>query len=69
MAFKNLAVGIIKHPESEAGHPCISETVPLKKITTEAVAEALLNIYSRVGIPEEVLTDQGDPDVFTDMPE
>ena len=33
--------------------------VPLKKITTETVAEALLDIYSRVGIPEEVLTDQG----------
>ena len=33
--------------------------VPLKKITTEVIAEALLNIYSRVGIPEEVLTDQG----------
>ena len=35
------------------------EAVPLKKITTEAVAEALLDVYSRVGIPEEVLTDQG----------
>ena len=34
-------------------------SVPLKKITTEAVAEALLHIYSRVGIPEEVLADQG----------
>ena len=35
------------------------EAVPLKKITTEAVAEALLNIYSTVGIPEEALTSQG----------
>ena len=35
------------------------EAVLLKKITTEAEAEALLDIYSRVGIPEEVLTDQG----------
>ena len=35
------------------------EAVPLKKITTEAVTETLLDIYSRVGIPEEVLTDQG----------
>ena len=35
------------------------EAVPLKKITTEVVAEALLDIYSRVGIPEEVLTHQG----------
>ena len=31
------------------------EAVPLKKITTEA----LLDIYNRVGIPEEVLTNQG----------
>jgi hypothetical protein len=35
------------------------EATPLKRITTEAVAEALVAIYSRVGIPEEVLTDQG----------
>ena len=32
------------------------EAVPLKKITTEAVVEALLDTCSRVGIPEEVLT-------------
>ena len=37
--------------------------MPLKKITTEAVAEALLDIFSRVVIPEEVLTDQGTQDV------
>ena len=35
------------------------EAVPLKKIPTEAVAEALLDIYTRVGIREEVLTHQG----------
>ena len=56
-------------PLSEAGHRYIltlvdyatryPEAVPLKKTTTEVVAEALLDIYSRVGIPEEVLTDQG----------
>ena len=69
--FKRVAVDIIAPivPQSEAGHRYIltlvdyatryTEAVPLKKITTEAVAEALLNIYSRVGIPEEVLTDQG----------
>ena len=34
------------------------EGVPLKKITTEAIAEVLFDIYSRVGIPEDVLTDQ-----------
>ena len=56
-------------PPSEAGHRYIltlvdyatryPEVVSLKKVTTEPVAEALLGIYSRVGIPEEVWTDQG----------
>ena len=69
--FKRVAVDIVGPiaPPSEAGHRYIltlvdyatryPEAFPLKKITTEAVAEALLDIYSRVGIPEEVLTDQG----------
>ena len=69
--FKRVAVDIVGPiaPPSEAGHWYIltlvdyatryPEAVPLKKLTTEAVAEALLDIYSRVGIPEEVLTDQG----------
>ena len=67
--FKRVAVDIIGQiaPTSEAGHGYIlslveyvtryPEAAPLKKITTEAVAEALLNIYSRLGISEEVLTD------------
>ena len=67
--FKRVAVDIVGPiaPPSEAGHRYIltlvdyatryPEAVPLKKITTEAVAEAPLDIYSRVGIPEEVLTD------------
>ena len=71
MPFKRVEVDIIGliAPPSEAGHRYIltlvdnptkyPEAVPLKKITTEAVAKTLLNIYSRVGIPEEVLTDQG----------
>ena len=69
-AFKRVAVDIVGPiaPPSEAGHQYIltlfnyaaryPEAVPLKKITTEAVAEVLLDIYSRVGIPR-VLTDQG----------
>ena len=67
--FKRVAVDIVGSiaPTSEARHRYIltlvnyatryPEAVPLKKITTEAVAEALLYINSRVGIPEEVLTD------------
>ena len=69
--FKRVAVDIVRPiaPPSEAGHWYIltlvdyttryPEAVPLKKITTEAVAEALLDIYSRVGTSEELLTDQG----------
>ena len=35
------------------------EAVPLKKIDTETVAEALVDIFSRLGIPEEILSDLG----------
>ena len=35
------------------------EAVPLKSIDAEAVAEELMVIFSRVGIPQEMLTDQG----------
>lgn len=35
------------------------EAIPLKKIDSETVAEALFSVYCRVGIPEEVLTDLG----------
>ena len=35
------------------------EAVPLKNIDTETVAEALLDMYSRIGVPEEVLSDLG----------
>ncbi|KAK7101623.1 hypothetical protein V1264_019974 [Littorina saxatilis] len=35
------------------------EAVPLKRIDTESVAEALMGIFSRLGIPGEILSDQG----------
>ena len=35
------------------------EAVPLKNIEAETVAEALVGMFSRVGIPEEMLTDCG----------
>ena len=57
------------HPLSEKGHRYIftlvdyatryPEAIPLKSISTEAVAEALVDIYSRLGVPEEVLSDMG----------
>ena len=46
-----------------------SEAVPLKNIDTKTVAEALLDIYSRLGIPEEVLSDQGTQFVSSCMQE
>ena len=35
------------------------EVVPLKNIETETVAKALLDMYSRLGLPEKVLSDLG----------
>ena len=33
------------------------EAVPLEKIDTESIAEALMGIFSRVGFPREILSD------------
>ncbi|GFR80635.1 Gypsy retrotransposon integrase-like protein 1 [Elysia marginata] len=69
--FKRVTMDIVGpiNPPSEAGHRFIltlidyatryAKAVPLRKIDTETVAEALVDIYSRLGIPEEVLSDQG----------
>ena len=35
------------------------EAIPLKQITTSDIAEALIGVYSRVGIPCEVLSNLG----------
>ena len=35
------------------------EAAVLKRIDAETVAEALLGIWTRIGIPREILTDQG----------
>ena len=35
------------------------EAVPLRNISAKSVAQALFQIFSRVGIPKEILTDQG----------
>ena len=69
--FQRVGVDLVGpiFPTSDRGHRYIltlvdyatryPEAVALKKITTEEVAEALLKIYCRVGIPEEVLSDLG----------
>ena len=36
-----------------------AEAVPLKKIDAETVADALCQIFTRLGIPDEILSDQG----------
>ncbi|KAL1274411.1 hypothetical protein QQF64_027225, partial [Cirrhinus molitorella] len=37
------------------------EAVPLRKATAKAIAQELFLLFSRVGIPAEILTDQGTP--------
>ena len=69
--FQRIAMDLVGplHPPSERGHRYVLtvidyatrfvEALPLKNISTVEVAEALMTIYSRVGIPSEVLTDLG----------
>ena len=68
--FARIAMDIVGPlPRSRAGHKYIlvvcdyatryPETIPMKTIDAERVAEELVKIFSRVGIPREILTDQG----------
>jgi hypothetical protein len=69
--FKRVSVDIVGKiwPPSEKGHQFIltmmdhasryPDAVPLKNIDTETVAEALVDMFSRVGVPEEILSDLG----------
>lgn len=69
--FKRVAIDIVGpfSPPSRAGHRYIltlvdfatryPDAIPLRTIETERVAEGLLEIFSRVGIPREVLSDRG----------
>ena len=38
---------------------CYPEAVPLRSIDAEHVAEEIVKVFARVGIPEEILTDEG----------
>ena len=81
LPFKRMAVNLIGPitPESDKGHRYVltlvdyatryPEAVPLKNIDIETVAEALLDLYSRVGIPEEVLSNLGTQFVSNGMQE
>ena len=69
--FQRVAIDIIGpiHPISEKGNRYVltlvdyatryPEAVPLRNIETITVAEAMVEIFTRVGIPREILTDQG----------
>ena len=69
--FTRIAIDLIGpiHPPTEEGHRFVLtvvdyatrylEAVALKRIDTETLAEALIEIYSHVGAPREVLSDQG----------
>ena len=69
--FKRVTIDLVGpiSPPSEDGHRYIltlvdfstrhPEAVPLKNIHTETVAEALVDIFSRLGVPEEILSDLG----------
>ena len=69
--FKRVAIDLVGpiSPPSEEGHryiltlvdfsTCYPEAVPLKNIYTETVAEALVDIFSRLAVPEEILSDLG----------
>lgn len=71
LPFKRVATDLIDpiSPRGKAGHQYILtlvnyamrylETVPLKDIDTETVAEALVDIFSLPEIPEEILSDLG----------
>jgi len=69
--FDRVAVDLVGpiHPETDKGNRYIltmvdyatryPEAVPLKDIKTETVAEAMVNMFTRVGVPKEILSDQG----------
>ena len=56
-------------PRTKHGHQylltfiCLSskypEAIPLKRVDAVSVAEAMVDVFSRIGIPYEMLTDQG----------
>nr|KAG5686499.1 hypothetical protein BaRGS_012573 [Batillaria attramentaria] len=72
--FKRVAVDLVGpiHPPSEEKHTHIltvidvatrfPEAIPLKKTDSATVAEALLAVFSRMGLPEEIQTDNGGTD-------
>ena len=81
MLFKRVAINLVGPitPMAEGGNRYMltlmdyatryPEVVPLKRIDAESVAEALVNIFTRVGIPSEIMSDQGTQFVSSVMTE
>ena len=69
--FERVAIDIVGplSPPTRGGHRYILtmidyatsfiEAVPLKEITSVVIAEALMELFARVGIPREVISDRG----------
>ena len=68
--FRRMAMDIVGPlPRSRSGNRFVLvlcdyatrylEAVPMRTVDAEAVADELVKVFSRVGIPEEILTDQG----------
>ena len=68
--FQRIAMDVVGPlPRSRGGHRYVlvlcdyatryPEAVAMKNVDAEAVADELLKVFSRVGIPKEIMTDQG----------
>ena len=68
--FERVAMDIVGPlPKTKSGHRYIlvlvdyatryPEAIPLKTVTAEVIAEKVVDVFARFGIPETVLTDQG----------
>ena len=68
--FKRIAMDIVRPlPRSRQGNRFVlvicdyatryPEAVPMKNLDAGSVAEELIKVFSRVGVPQEILTDQG----------
>ena len=68
--FKRIAMDIVGPlPKSKSGNRFVlvicdyatryPEAIPLKRIDVEHIEEKLVQVFARVGVPQEILTDQG----------
>jgi len=76
--FKKIAIDIVGElPKSSNGYKYIltivdyatryPEAIPLRSINSKVIADALIQFFSRVGIPEELVSDQGTNFISTIM--